>query len=198
MSVTDGWDRFWALYRSGAWEPHTREVINRFCGPGKLFVDVGAWIGPTVLWALETGADVVAVEPDPVAYEKLTQTLAGRRVELWQCAVAATAGTGVLGRNPKDGGEFGDSMSRLTDGDGHPVTVRTLQQIVDERRPALVKVDIEGGEVDLLPAIVPWLRGRGAALQVSFHGTLADRALFDGWSQVDWPAGTWGDLVAVP
>ena len=194
---------FWSLYDSGRWEPDTRKTIQRFCGPGALFVDVGAWIGPTARWALETGATVVAIEPDLVAWLELQRQVGGR-VESHHCAVGRAAGQAWLGRNPKDGGMFGDSMSRMVAAGESPaemrclVEVRTLPAIVGDRRPALVKVDIEGGEIDLLPAIVPWLVEVGSALQVSFHGQFVDRSMFDGWAEVSWPTDTWGDLVAVP
>lgn len=198
-----GWLNFWDLYRSGRWEPQTHQLIREVLRPGVLFVDVGAWIGPTTLWALETGAAVIAIEPDPVALPELREQIRsrnlGHRVEVWECAIGAQSGSGTLQANPKDGGEYGDSMSRLGT-EGVLVDVFTLPQLLGGRRPDLVKIDIEGGEVALWDTLVPWLGAQAVPLQLSCHGTLPDRALFDGagYGQVYWTADTWGDIVALP
>lgn len=190
-----GWPGFWHFYETGGWEPHTRALLAEVLRPGDLFVDVGAWIGPVTLWALELGAQVVAVEPDPVALDELRRRAPG--VEVRAGAVTATAGTALLAPNPKPGGELGDSMSRLGD-HGVEVPTWTLPEILAGRRPALVKIDIEGGELDLLPELGPWLATQGAVLQVSCHGMIPDPESFAGYRSVAWPADLWGDVVARP
>lgn len=198
-----GWRHFWGLYHSGRWEPETRQLIRDVLRPGSLFVDIGAWIGPTVLWALETGATVVAVEPDPIAWPELrTQVQASgmsERVEIHNCAIGPQTGPGWLQINPKAGGAYGDSMSRLADS-GAPVDVRTLSDVLDGRRPDLVKIDIEGGEVVLWGTLVPWLAAQATPLQMSCHGQMPDRGLFQdaGYRELRWPDHTWGDIVALP
>jgi len=196
--VTDdphGWDGFWRLYESGAWEPNTRALIDTL-QPGDLFVDVGAWIGPVTLWALGRGATVIAIEPDPVACGELRRNVPAA-VEVWEGAVATRSGRAFLAANPRDGGALGDSMSRLAD-DGQPVTAWTLPEILNGRVPALVKIDVEGYETELCPVLAPWLAERGIPVQVSLHGVLPEREWFAGYGDVQWPQGPRGDLVARP
>lgn len=190
-----GWQWFEDLYRSGAWEPRTKSLIDTL-QPGDLFVDVGAWIGPVTRWALARGAQVIAVEPDPVALPELLRRVPDA-VEVWQGAVAIETGTARIAPNPKEGGFYGDSMSRLA-GEGVEVPAWTLQEILNGRIPRLVKIDVEGYETELCPALMPWLAEQGVTVQVSFHGTLPERGWFAGFSDVQWPADSWGDLVARP
>src|SRR5262245_51934695 len=85
--LNQGWDNFWKLYKSGVWEPGTKAFMKRFLKPGDLFVDIGAWIGPTALWAVECGAHVIAIEPDPVALDELL-LIVPNCVEVYAVALA--------------------------------------------------------------------------------------------------------------
>lgn len=189
-----GWGAFWTLYEEGVWEPATRELIDTL-EPGDLYVDVGAWIGPTVLWALARGAEVIAVEPDPIALPNLRRLVPD--IELWEGAVSAEGGPVQLATNPRGGGWLGDSMSRLGP-EGVVVESWTLPEILHGRRPALVKIDVEGYESELCPSLMPYLADLGATVQVSFHGGLLEREWFAGFGSVDWPTDPHGDLVARP
>lgn len=187
-----GWKSYWNLYHAGLWEQSTKDFIQNNLSPGDLFVDIGAWIGPTVLWAVEAGADVIAIEPDPVALEELYRT-APSTVEIWPGAVTVQSGGTTLMINPKEGGALGDSMSRIGD-EGVFVQSWTLQDILGDRIPAMVKIDIEGYEVELLPAIMPWLSEHKVAMQISCHGSLPDASLFEGYTNVVYPTDLWGDI----
>ena len=191
-----GWDAFWDLWDSGLWEPDTHRLIKDTLEPGDLFLDVGAWIGPTTMWALEAGAAVIAVEPDPIAGAYLSSYLLVL-ADLWLGALTVDGGEVVLAPNPKDGGFFGDSMSRIGE-IGIPVESWTLDQILGDRVPKMVKIDVEGYEVELMPSIAPRLAEMGCVVQVSCHGEILDRSLFNGWSEVTMPIDPWGDVVAKP
>lgn len=187
-----GWINYWNLYESGQWEPETKAFIQRILKPGDLYVDIGAWIGPTVLWALETGAKVIAVEPDPIALEGLYERVPSS-VEIWPGAVSVSSGGVFLATNPKTGGELGDSMSRI-DTEGLFVQSWTLFEILGDRIPDLVKIDVEGYEIELLPSIMPWLAERKIPLQISCHGKLPSAILFAGYTRILFPTDLWGDI----
>jgi FkbM family methyltransferase len=195
MGTDLGWDTFWRLHASGAWEPHTRALIQRL-QPGDVFVDIGAWIGPVTLWALERGAHVIAIEPDPIAADELRRRAPA--AEIWEGALDTRIGHARIASNARDGGQLGDSMSRLSTDGVIVVQTWTLQDVLGDRAPALVKIDVEGHEAELLPTVAPWLAERGVPLQVSFHGVRPARAWFAGYSAVRWPAHPHDDLVALP
>lgn len=195
-----GWLGFWSLVNDGTWEPDTKRWLE-LLEPGDLFVDIGAWIGPVSVWALQRGAYILAVEPDPVAFEELI-----RRVPEESCVLGAITprqGIRTLLVNPVEGGAFGDSMSRLSlrRDESHPTRwveddphVRlchgyTLSGLCKYRqRPALVKVDVEGYETRLLPSLAPWCRDAGVlSMQVSCHGEMLPASVFGDWPTVEWP-----------
>ena len=193
MEDPHGWNNFWKLFASGLWEPETKEFMHSILQPGDLFVDVGAWIGPTVRWALEVGASVIAIEPDPVALPELRR-IPG--IEVWPGAVGTELGVGYLATNPKEGGALGDSMSRLGS-EGYQVAIWPLDYVLHRRRPRLVKIDVEGYEIDLCPVLMPWLSEIGACVQVSCHGAIPATSCFDGFDSVSIPEDSWGDIRCV-
>src|SRR5262245_62069367 len=62
---------YWDRVAAGDWEPQTLRAIRRFLVPGTDCIDIGAWIGPTVLYEACIAGRVHAFEPDPVAYAEL-------------------------------------------------------------------------------------------------------------------------------
>lgn len=49
LSVDDTHSDFWRLLQAGKWEATTLNVFDRYIDAETVFVDVGAWIGPTTL-----------------------------------------------------------------------------------------------------------------------------------------------------
>lgn len=196
LSPQEAFEYFWAnVYGSGRWEQHTRRLIEKTLTRGDLFVDVGAWIGGVTLWALERGAEVIAVEPDPVAMAELRRHVPAG-AEIWEGAVGVRSGTAALTADPRLG--FGKSVSRLAEEGEIDVRTWTLAEILGERIPSLVKIDVEGYEIELLPTIAPQLAEAGVPLQVELHGTLPERDWFSGYGEVRFPANPHGALVALP
>ncbi|HXH04000.1 MAG TPA: FkbM family methyltransferase [Candidatus Competibacteraceae bacterium] len=166
--------RFWRKLASGRWEPHTFRILGRFLRPDSVFLDVGAWIGPTALYAARRCARVYAFEPDPYAYERLLRNLRLNRITNVQPLHAALAPEdGVLRIGSPRG--LGKSVSSALHGAGaHAVVVPALspQRFLREwdiRRVDLVKIDIEGGEFALLPALVGFLGEYRPTLYLSLH-----------------------------
>lgn len=176
LAVADDQPTFWDRVEAGSWEPATIATIGRLVGPDTVFLDLGAWVGALSLYAAACGARVIAVEADPAARDQLRRNLAvnpdlARRIEVVAKAVAPRPGHVRLGARRKPG----DSMSSalLADADttwtAEAITPEQVAGLIPEGSPLAVKLDIEGGEYALLPALAPILARRGAALLVSFH-----------------------------
>lgn len=167
------WD-FWGRFADRTWEPETFEVLDRMLTPTGTYVDVGAWVGPTVLYAAPRCGHVLAVEPDPVAFDQLRHNLdlnpAGD-VTLAQGAV----------HDHRDGvllfcqELWGCSTSSVTHPSDHYVFVPswTLADLVAPlENVELVKIDIEGGECRVVPEAVGFLAERRIPCLVSLHEPL--------------------------
>ena len=76
---TASWGFWQDHFATGRWEPFTLQTIDAFVGPSSTYVDIGSWVGPTVLWAARNAGQVVAV--DRVEVRGLRQA-AGDRIAL--------------------------------------------------------------------------------------------------------------------
>jgi FkbM family methyltransferase len=133
--------------------------------PGDLAIDCGANMGVVTAVLAESGADVVAFEPDPFAFETLTAKFGDHpRVTLVNAAVGVAAGTVKLMRAANFAGNpTGASVkSTILDGGrqidaGNSVEVALIDfpaylrdRIAERGEVAFVKMDIEGAELDIL------------------------------------------------
>jgi FkbM family methyltransferase len=119
-----------------------------------LFVDVGANIGSyTVLAAKAVGAHVLAFEPIASTCDALRDNLAlngiAPRVEVWQSCVGSSAGMVRM--------TSGQDTTNHVLGDGDPrgdanvqVPVVTLDAALAGRRPFMLKIDVEGFELEVV------------------------------------------------
>jgi FkbM family methyltransferase len=161
------------------WESCTFRVFDRFITPDCRYVDIGAWIGPTLLYAAQRAQAAYGFEPDPIAFAELSQNLdanAGAgwhgRVRIFQQAVAHQAGVIRLGSR----GAGGDSMtSALLAGESTGWEVETIS-LPDffaaeglQAGKVFVKMDIEGGEYHLLPHLRDQLSQPELVLHLSIH-----------------------------
>lgn len=122
-----------------------------FLRPDDLFLDIGANVGSyTVLASGIAGARTIAFEPDPGTAGHLRRNIAlnglGARVEVAGCALGATEGevwfTAGL-----------DTMNKVTTAGAEGarrVPVRALDDVLAGRSPAMMKIDVEGYEDEML------------------------------------------------
>jgi FkbM family methyltransferase len=178
--VVDDKATFWDRFAQGRWEPETLAVIAKTVGAGITLVDIGAWVGPITLAAAALGARVLAFEPDPRAFELLDANIAANpelasRIAIWQRAVAPRAGRLRFGSPRKPGDSMGSvllSASAAAIWEAEAVTPQDVAKLVDGRERIVLKIDIEGGEYGLLPAIAPLLTRATRAALVAFHPRL--------------------------
>jgi FkbM family methyltransferase len=175
IHVTDDHPEFWDRFAANTWEPETLLVFDHYIDRETLFLDVGCWIGPTLLYAASRAKYAAGFEPDPAAYEMLERNVAANpnlgNIRIQRIAIAACPGILRLGSQ----GEQGDSMSSaLFAGSQKSWTAeaRRLDDLAEDWPPAnecFVKIDIEGGEYDTLPALASFLHSRRATAFISFH-----------------------------
>jgi FkbM family methyltransferase len=184
VHVADDQPTFWDRVEAGRWEPGTLAVLDELVDERTTFVDLGAWVGPTTLYAAALARRVVAVEADPAALDQLRRNLAANpdlssRIEVVAKAIHPMAGPVSLGAKRK----AGDSMSSILLANGPSTwTVEGIRpaelaaQLQDDERIVL-KLDVEGAEYGLLPHLGPLLTPRTGAILVSFHPRIAGEAL---------------------
>lgn len=166
-------DDFWQRYYVNGWEREQAQVLAQVPFDGTL-VDIGAWIGAWTLPALARGLDVVAYEPDHIAYERL---LANLDANGWphgishRVMVGAAAGEGTLIAQSDCWG--GSNSGRWANGTATITCPRVaLADVLAGVARPFVKMDVEGDELDLFPIVAH----HAIPCHVSLHAPLAKLA----------------------
>jgi FkbM family methyltransferase len=182
LVVTDDKPTFWDKAAAGAWEPELLAAFEAVVKPGDIVLDIGAWVGPTSLFSALLGAEVVSVEADPRAAALLSGNVAANpalspHIRIVQRAASPVPGKLRLGAPRKPG----DSMSSALHADRpNAWDVETIQPpallaaaFSTGPGPLVVKIDIEGGEYELLPSLLAELPiHRVKAVIAAFHPRL--------------------------
>jgi len=170
-------ETFYQQVQQGTWEPFTFDAIDRFYEPGKVFLDIGAWNGIFSVYASKKGAVCYAFEPDPVAFELAMHSLLLNELYIMLSCFAISSKPGIATLNNQSQG-FGNSESSLvnrgTIGRSTEVTTTTIEEVmkVHDINPAdifLIKMDIEGGEIDVLRSARAWITQHTPNMHISYH-----------------------------
>lgn len=180
FEVTDGqYDEVWIYINSGKWEPQTFKILDHFIGSEDTVLDLGAWIGAVSLYAANCAMQVYAIEPDPVVFPVLEKNLLlnpGLKSKLKCCNLAISDKCQLLALYARN--RYGTSSSsllpRIRDGlSTEQVQGITLKKFIDSEKINkidFIKIDIEGGEFDLIPSIAADLKNLDyPTLFISFH-----------------------------
>ncbi len=203
----------------GTYEPELLRAIHKFVEPGTVVYDVGANLGYLSLAlarAVGPTGKVIAFEPVPANSARLQANLHLNREQGWirpvEAAVGARSTRSHFLLHASGGmGKLEGSSGRPFDyADSAEVQVISLDDWVytnGEAPPALVKIDVEGGEAQVLegmarllsqarPQLLLELHGPEAASEVHQRLLAADyrlQAMQRGYPE--WRPGAWKDYV---
>ena len=151
-----------AIYFTPYFDPHEMAFVERVLLPGDCFVDCGANIGTYTLLAANavgpTGR-VVRFEPSSKAYSRLVENVEVNG--LGGCVIArhAAVGAGPGTVNLSVGSDVSNTVIGAGEGGGavESVPVVTVDDEVLEQSPCLVKIDVEGFELEALKGMTALL-----------------------------------------
>lgn len=173
-----GHAEFWKQVDAGLWEPETFKVLKWYCKPGRIFIDIGAWNGVCSLFASELGSVCYAIEPDHTAIKYLTKNvlLNDGTIHIIPSCISGHNGTISLNTQHKNG--FGNSMSSILDRglvvESTTVKSMTLEHFIEQeeiniQNVCLIKIDIEGGEIELIKQSQQFLMKHKPTIYLSIH-----------------------------
>jgi FkbM family methyltransferase len=179
-------DAFQPLMLLGLWERPTIRTLERFARPGSVVIDAGAHIGAFSLRAAQLvgpAGRIDAFECDPRAAERLRAHVRVNRcarVNVHEAALSNHVGRVQLYLPDRIGWStlhraLWPTFQQEVDPDARRVTVSAItldehlgEVGVDPDRISVIKIDVEGSELDVLAGARETLRHTHAALIVEY------------------------------
>jgi FkbM family methyltransferase len=164
--MADGkYDSFWRRIASGDWKPDTFAIFDRFLDRRHCYIDIGTWIGPTLLYGSQIAASAFGLEPDPIAFAELGRNIESNRpssdnIRVQQACIGSKTGTADFGSH----GEGDASTSSLLFGrmkTHWTVDAFSFDDYIERHGVGacnFVNMDIERGEYQVLPGMAGYLR----------------------------------------
>lgn len=148
------------LGTTGIYDLAVSELLFRLIHPGDLVVDAGANIGYMSVLAATAGAQVIAFEPNPELLPILRQNL-GARGDVRPVALGAHRHhAGLIAPDPAAHNSGLGRLGTSADAGTVPVQVETLDDELQGRSVAILKMDVEGAEEALLEGAATALKDR--------------------------------------
>ncbi|CAL1173424.1 unnamed protein product [Cladocopium goreaui] len=153
------------------WEPTTFHVFRHFVRPDAVVLDVGGWIGTTAVWLAAVARKVVVLEPAEAAFEEMQKHVAKNpdrrhRLSLLRAALGPRRGFVHMTN-------YGDSADQVAMAGGSLTSMWDIRELLsafpDLEEVSLVKIDAEGSERDIIPALAEFLKQTRPVLLVSLH-----------------------------
>jgi FkbM family methyltransferase len=173
-------------YVLGTTEPDLQQRLSELLRPGAVFYDVGANVGFfSAIAARLVGREgrLVAIEPSPPTAERLRRNMELNgfdHVTVVEAAASARPGRAAFSVQPlhRSAGSRLSAISRPPHASETTVETVTIDQLIDDGMPPpdVIKLDIEGAEVDALAGMVTTLRRARPTVLCETHGT-ADKVI---------------------
>jgi len=144
-----------SVLRGEEWDPHTKKVFRDICtrDPDGTVVEVGANIGASFITECADHPKMrfILIEPLPIFHqvlEKNRESFGATNAELHRVAISDGRGDMVLVYDQTSGGVAAES-SLLGTPRAAVTPTKTLDELVPEGRISLLKVDVDGFELDV-------------------------------------------------
>ena len=145
-------DKFWHGFNKGSWEPDTVKFYRNHVSPDKDVIDIGGYIGATMMLAYSFNPNkIYVIEADPANYQILKKNTFNNylddKVELFNICVADKSDEIVSFGYAYD--NIFDMSAKNIGGDRVKVRTTVLEDFLKTRdmtKVNIIKIDIEGGE----------------------------------------------------
>ncbi len=171
---------FWKNIYSN-WESDTFEVFDKFLDTSKVFIDIGAWVGTTCIYASRKSKHIYAVDADIESYKFLENNCNNNcnNYTIMNKAIYGVDNIDItFGKNQHlQDSKLNDSTSQICidniDNCYYIKTIR-IQTLIETYNIkyndiSLIKVDIEGGEEFILNDLYDIYSTYNIPMFISFH-----------------------------
>ncbi|MCL2749158.1 MAG: FkbM family methyltransferase, partial [Alphaproteobacteria bacterium] len=167
---------FWALFSSGEWEPLTFEFYKKYVRPDKDVIDIGGWIGPTMLIAYSLNPrQIHMVEADPVNFQIMKmncfKNYCQDKIQMQNICLSDKSGD-IVEFGWTDASRLDSSTKSMNSKGGIKVLITDILEYLKSKDLAnvnIIKIDIEGAE-SLLSKGLDYIAGfPGIKILLSLH-----------------------------
>lgn len=192
FNVKGSYSEKWFSHKNfQVWEPNTFHILDHYSDINGVYIDVGAWIGPTVMYASQIFDKVIALEPDKIAYNRLRRNILENNfnnITLVDKCLSDKNDKTSFGGNGKWGNsestmlvsnpEYSSWGGRWTKEEREEniklvetIDAKTLidEYNIDMEKLKLIKMDIEGSEMIVIPGMKDILSQYKPVLYLSLH-----------------------------
>lgn len=166
---------FWDRFNAGVWEPETHAFYKKYVNPAKEIIDIGGWIGPTMLIAYSYNPKKIhVVEADPANYQILKMNCRKNfledKVELHNLCISDKTGE-IRSFGYTDESNSDTSTKSLGGQRVKVLTVSFLDFLKsrDLSNVNIIKIDIEGAEILIAEGLDYISRFPGIHVLLSIH-----------------------------
>lgn len=151
-------NEFWNNHFS-FWEEDTFDFIFKYLDKEKIFIDIGAWIGPISLIAAQHSKQCICFEPDEIAYNEFIQNIELNNIKNISLENKAIS---IHKQIQLGAPSLGESMTR-DECNENSKTYECLNLLeiftkynILEKDVSVLKIDVEGHESELLQDKFLW------------------------------------------
>lgn len=162
-----------SIYRTGVWEPEMTAMAREKIQPGWHILDIGAHVGYyTLLFATRCGPEgrVAAFEPEAVPFGSLNENIGLNGLEnvrTFRLALSNHRGHAVM--KPENHGQMLQDEEGDADSTVEMIPFDEFWPTLGWSRLDLVKIDVEGAEIDILAGMESVLEKYHPHLFVEIH-----------------------------
>jgi FkbM family methyltransferase len=158
----------------GIYETPASKILEKELKDARLFIDVGAHVGYYTLLASKMAKEIISIEPNPFNYKLLKFNLRINKINnVYALNIAASNYNGETGIFiPKLKGKIATDQSKL-DNNISKIKIRVVK--LDDlllkigKNPDVIKIDVEGSEMQVLEGLQETLRKGVKCLMIEVH-----------------------------
>jgi FkbM family methyltransferase len=171
---------FWKDIYSN-WENDTFNVFDKYLSKDKIFIDIGGWIGTTTMYGSRKSQKVYSIDANNDSFNDMIQTNCINNYTLINKVIYNIDNIKIkIGKNKfLSDSELNDSTSQIYNENGNSDDLAetiTLESIItnyqiNPREISLIKVDISGGEENILNDLISIHNKYNTPIYVKFRYT---------------------------
>jgi len=136
------------------WEPNTFKVFDDLLTPNDVYIDLGTWSGPTILYAAQKVKQAYGIELDHVAYKACVDNVeANNYTNVQVDNIAISDIDGEVGVRQQSLGTSGCRIQENSSLKVKSLTMDSLMKFWNLDKCDFLKMDIEGAEEICLPTM---------------------------------------------